>query len=388
MNEVTLRLPKRHAAQRQVVTEARRFNVMACGRRFGKTTLGLDVLISEKGGALDGYPVAWFAPNSKLFDEVWHEAKRLLRPIATRVDSQQNAITLVTGGRVDFWTLHNTDAPGIGRKYARVVIDEAAIASKLHRQWPMAIRPTLTDYSGDAWFLSTPRGANYFKTLFERTDEGWKSWQMPTVTNPHINPAEVEAAKAELPRLVYEQEYEAKFVTEFGAVFKEPMRYDEPPTEGFTEATGCDFAYTSKSGDYTVFIQGRKAGDKLYLTDAYRDQAEINTWVSRLAIMPRPFAFIGGQEKGITQLLKQQDITITTKSATTDKLARAQPVIAAWNRGDVLVPTNAPWLDDILPEILSFTGNEKLDDHDDTVDALAGLHHALFMQREPRVTII
>jgi len=103
MNEVTLRLPKRHAAQRQVVQEARRFNVLACGRRFGKTTLGLDVLISNKGGALDGYPVAWFAPNSKLFDEVWHEAKRLLRPITSRVDSQQNTITLVTGGRVDFW---------------------------------------------------------------------------------------------------------------------------------------------------------------------------------------------------------------------------------------------------------------------------------------------
>jgi len=387
MNEVTLRLPKRHAAQRQVVQEARRFNVLACGRRFGKTTLGLDVLISNKGGALDGYPVAWFAPNSKLFDEVWHEAKRLLRPITSRVDSQQNTITLVTGGRVDFWTLHNTDAPGIGRKYARIVIDEAAIASKLERQWPMAIRPTLTDYSGDAWFLSTPRGANYFKTLFDRTDDDWRSWQMPTTANPHINPAEVEGAKAELPRLVYEQEYEAKFVTEFGAVFKEPLRYDDLPTEGYREATGCDFAYTSKSGDYTVFITGRLSDGKLYLTDGYRKQADTNEWMHALAARPNPFAFIGGQEKGVTQLLRQQGIHLKTANATTDKLARAQPVAAMWNRGDVLVP-NAPWVDDILPEILAFTGNDRVDTHDDTIDALSSLHHALTQAPQPRARIL
>jgi len=388
VSEVTLTLPRRHPGQQKVVQDRARFNVLACGRRFGKTTLGLDVIISEQGGALDGYPVAWFAPNSKLFDEVWHEAKRLLRPITTRVDSQQNTITLVTGGRIDFWTLHNTDAPGIGRKYARIVIDEAAIASKLERQWPMAIRPTLTDYEGDAWFLSTPRGANYFKSLFERTDDGWRSWQMPTTTNPHINPAEVEGAKVELPRLVYEQEYEAKFVTEFGAIFKEPLRYDTPPSEGYREATGCDFAYTSKSGDYTVFITGRLADDKLYLTDAYRKQADTNEWMHRLAECPNPFAFIGGQEKGITQLLRQQGISLKTANATTDKLARAQPVAAAWNRGDVLLPNNAPWVDDILPEILAFTGNDKADAHDDTIDALSSLHHALVQAPQPRARIL
>ena len=388
MTEIVLTLPKRHAGQNQVIASKGRFNVLACGRRFGKTTLGLDVLVTEPKGALDGYPVAWFAPNSKLFDEVWHEAKALLRPITTRVDSQQNTITLVTGGKIDFWTLHNTDAPGIGRKYARVVIDEAAIASKLERQWPMAIRPTLTDFEGDAWFLSTPRGSNYFKQLFDRRDDGWAHWQLPTTTNPHINPDEVAAAKMELPRLVYEQEYEAKFVTEFGAIFKEPNRYDTLPTDGFKEATGCDFAYTSKSGDYTVFITGRLYGNKLYLTDAYRKQAETNEWMHRLKECPNPFAFIGGQEKGITQLLRQQGINLKTANATTDKLARAQPIAAAWNRGDVLVPNTAPWVDEVLPEVLAFTGNDKVDTHDDTIDALSSLYHALVQAPQPRARII
>jgi len=366
-------------------------NVIVCGRRFGKTTLLLDVLVTEPRGALEGYPVAWFAPNSKLFDEVWHEAKRILAPITARVDAQQNAIELITGGRVDFWTLHNTDDPGRGRKYSKVAIDEAAIvpSHRLARQWPEAIRPTLTDYRGDAWFASTPKGAGYFKDLFDRagTEEGWARWQMPTTANPHIDPEEVQLAKLELPTLVFAQEYEAQFVTDFGARFKDPLRYepDELPRDGFREATGCDFAYTSKAGDWTVFLEGRIANDVLYITGAYRVQDEIGSWVEALRRQPNPFAFIGGQEKGILDVLKREGVRVASKPASADKLARAHGAILAWNRGDIRVPTQAPWLDDVLPEILSFTGDPKVDAHDDVIDALAALHHALTKPGRPNL---
>jgi phage uncharacterized protein (putative large terminase), C-terminal domain len=93
-------------------------------------------------------------------------------------------------------------------------------------------------------------------------------------------------------------------------------------------------------------------------------------------------------KKGITQLLQQQGIHLKTANATTDKLARAQPAAAAWNRGDILIPREAPWLDDILPEILAFTGNDKTDDHDDTIDALASLHHTLTNTTQARVRIL
>jgi len=126
----------------------------------------------------------------------------------------------------------------------------------------------------------------------------------------------------------------------------------------------------------------------MYLTDAYRKQADTNEWMHRLKEAPNPFAFIGGQEKGITQLLRQQGIHLKTANATTDKLARAQPVAAAWNRGDVLLPNNAPWVDDVLPEILAFTGNDKIDAHDDTIDALSSLHHALVQAPQPRARIL
>ena len=365
------------------MSESRRFNVLVCGRRWGKTTLGLDVLITEPDGALDGLPTAWFAPNSKLFDEVWWEAVRMLTPIARRVNTEKNRIELITGGVLDFWTLHNTDDPGRGRKYARVVIDEAGIipTERLRRQWTEAIRPTLTDLKGGAWFASTPKGANYFKELYDNaTTPEWARWQLPTVSNPFMDPTEVEDARRGLPNAVFRQEYLAEFVTDFGAVFKAATYYDpaELPADGYREATGCDFAYTSKAGDWTVFITGRLKDGVLYVTDLYREQHESTVWAERLRSVPSPFAFIGGQESGIADFLrKDYGIKLGTKRALTDKLARAMPAVTAWNRGEIRLPARAPITTVIEGELLSFTGDSRVDAHDDIVDAIAALHHTL-----------
>jgi hypothetical protein len=47
------------------------------------------------------------------------------------------------------------------------VVDEAAMIPTLQEAWQQSIRPTLTDLRGSAWFLSTPKGMNYFKVLFD-----------------------------------------------------------------------------------------------------------------------------------------------------------------------------------------------------------------------------
>jgi hypothetical protein len=120
------------------------------------------------------------------------------------------------------WSLERESVRG--RKYARVVIDEAAMVRDLADAWQAVIRPTLTDHRGDAWLLSTPRGRNFFWECFQRglgSDPQWRAWQMPTSTNPHISPEEIESARQELPRVVFEQEYLAQFVKSDTAVFDE-----------------------------------------------------------------------------------------------------------------------------------------------------------------------
>jgi phage terminase large subunit-like protein len=213
MNQtITVNLPKPHPGQREIITGWHRFNCACMGRRFGKTTLGIDRITRV---ALSGKPAAWFAPSYKMMGDVWRDTCRTLQPIAKRRNEQEKRLELITGGVIDFWSLDNPDA-GRGRKYALAVIDEAAMVRNLSDAWNGAIRPTLTDYEGEAFFISTPKGLNFFKTLFDYGNDparpDWACWQLPTVANPNINPAEVDAARQDLPERIFRQEYLAEFV--------------------------------------------------------------------------------------------------------------------------------------------------------------------------------
>jgi hypothetical protein len=203
--EIVLSRPVLHPGQEQVVREAVRFNVLECGRRFGKTTLGVDLAIDK---ALDGKPVGWFAPTYKILADAWRELVAATAGVATP-NQQERRLEFITGGVIECWSLDTPD-PGRGRKYARVLIDEAGIVRDLEAAWNAAIRPTLTDYRGDAWFFGTPKGRNYFHQLFTRGEQrqhDWRSWRFGTVANPAIEASEVDAARADMPLAVFEQEF-------------------------------------------------------------------------------------------------------------------------------------------------------------------------------------
>lgn len=219
MPTIRLTLPRPHVAQQQVISEAKRFNVLCLGRRWGKTTLATDRLVQP---ALAGYPVAWFSPTYKMLSEVWRETVRILRPVIRTPNAQEHRLELITGGVVDMWSLDDPNAAR-GRKYRRAAIDEAAMIRALREGWEEVIRPTLMDYEGDAWFLSTPKGNNYFRELFERGRSGepdWAAWQMPTSSNPFIAAGEIEEFHRTMPERVYQQEILAQFIADGGGVFR------------------------------------------------------------------------------------------------------------------------------------------------------------------------
>src|SRR3712207_5016113 len=99
---LTLTLPRPHEAQRRIIREARRFNAVACGRRFGKSTLGIDRLVRP---ALDGKPAAWFSPSYPMLSEIWRDVRRVLAPVTADRSEQEKRIGLITGGIIRFWSL-------------------------------------------------------------------------------------------------------------------------------------------------------------------------------------------------------------------------------------------------------------------------------------------
>lgn len=220
MPTLTIRLQRPHPRQAEILASPARFRVLACGRRFGKTTYGLHRLIRP---LLDGRPVGWFAPSYKYLSEVWRDFHRALKPVIARSNATEKRVELITGGSIEFWSLTDEDA-GRSRKYARVVIDEAAKVKKLEEAWNAAIRPTLTDLKGDADFLSTPKGRDFFWRAWtwgqDPHEKDWASWQLPTVANPFIDPAEIEDARRKTPERLFRQEYLAEFLENAGGVFR------------------------------------------------------------------------------------------------------------------------------------------------------------------------
>src|SRR5712692_307722 len=253
---IGLHLPAPHPAQAKIIQESKRFNVVCCGRRWGKTVLGMDRLIHP---ALQGKPVAWFSPTYKILADTWRELRTTLAAVTRDKSEQEKRLELISGGTIELWSLDSPDS-GRGRKYALVVIDEAAMTPTLEEAWQQSIRPTLTDLQGSAWFLSTPKGMNYFKVLFDRGQDGeredWSSWQMPTSANPFINPQEIEAARQDMTEAAFNQEYLALFVNWEGSVFRRvgeaaTATSKKGPEPGHEYIIGCDWG---RSHDYTVFV--------------------------------------------------------------------------------------------------------------------------------------
>ena len=345
---VEIVLPRRHAGQRRIVSEAARYNVLACGRRFGKTTLGLDLAADP---ILDGKPVGWFSPTYPMMLEVWREAARLLRPIASKLNAQEKRIETITGGVLEFWSLTDPDAVR-GRKYARAVLDEAAMVRGLLSAWNEAIRPTLADLAGDAWFLSTPKGRTDFHTLFRRGQPGdghvagWASWQMPTATNPHIPPAEVEAMRLELPPRVFSQEVLAEFVADVeGALWTydliERHRTETAP-EFRRVVVGVDPA--GGGGDEIGVVCAALGTDgHAYVLDDVSLTGSPNAWASAVAALyarreaDRVVAEknYGGDMVEATLRTAAPSLPVRMVSATRGKAVRAEPIAALYEQGRV-----------------------------------------------------
>lgn len=384
-------LPHLHDGQKKVVRESRRFNIACMGRRFGKTLTGILLayfgMPSARCGMISGQPVGWFAPQYKVLDEAWRSTQAFLKPLISRVDSQQHRLELKPGGSIDFWTLESADA-GRGRKYALAIIDEAAMARNLEEAWTSAIRPTLADLQGLAWFLSTPKGSNYFKTLFDRAadDPDWMRWQLPTMANPHIPASEIEAMRRGMPSLQFQQEVLAQFVdAEGAAIRREWLRIGAVP-KGLPVVLGVDLAISTKQdADYSAVVALSQGDDgRLYVLDAQRIRApfhQVLQFIEQMAAKWSPTIMaietVQYQAAVVQELLRTTRLPVRGVRPDKDKLTRFLPLAARYEQGLVVHTPGLPgWFED---ELLSF----PVGDHDDGADALGFSWQALGMA-QPR----
>ncbi len=363
-----IELPSPHINQKKILECDRRFIVVMCGRRFGKSELSQILAISE---AIKGGQVAYITPTYKLAKAFFERLTAVL-PFKNNISNLK--IYCPNNGSIEFYTGERLDNLR-GRKFHLVIIDEAAFIPDLESGWQNSIRPTLTDYQGKAVFLSTPRGKNFFYSMFMKQGEAdWQSFKFSTYDNPYINTKEIDEARLQLPEVVFEQEYLANpaenSANPFGNAFIQ--RCIKPISMQPIVAFGIDLA---KSVDFTVIIGLDNGGNVAYFDRFQMDWHNTKANIKRLPIAPI-LADSTGVGDPILEDLKREGINIEgLKFTSQSKQQLMEGLAQAIQQGKISYPEGVI-VDELDIFEYQFTANgvrysAPSGFHDDCVMALA-----------------
>lgn len=372
-----------HPGQALVHGDPARFKVLACGRRWGKTRLGVNECLDV---ALHGGRAWWVAPTYRMTEVGWRPLRQLSNRLGLQVRLADRQVLVPGGGEVSVRSADNYDSlRGEGLNYA--VIDEAAYVDEA--AWTEALRPALSDLLGRAMFISTPAGRNWFWRYWElgqdMSQNEYRSWRFPTSANPFIRQSEIEAARASLPERVFAQEYLAEFVEDAGTVFRrvldaavlEPL---SDPIPGRSYAMGIDWG---KYNDWTVFAVWDIGSQELVYIDRM-NQIDYAVQIARLRALAerwrpdviRPEANSMG-EPLVEQLMREGLPVSPFVTTNASKVAAIDALALAFERGDIRIVHDEALIGELLSYQLSRTATGMVryeapgGMHDDCVMAAA-----------------
>ncbi len=388
-------LPALHPKQELVFYDEARFKVVACGRQFGKTNLGAVMCVAA---ALRGKEIWWVAPTFDLTERGWKVILKLAGGVPN-VRSEGRPVWRVTfpgGGSIQAKSSENPDSLR-GATLDGLVFDECAQAKP--EAWPI-LRPTLTVKRGWAMFISTPKGLNWFNSLYADADDrkGWARWRFPSTDSPFIEETEIEEARQGMSSLLFSQEFLAEFIAAGESQFRAEwiQNYRSTLTEdGRTFHLGndevvqdadCSHFHTvdlawsqAEDADFTVISSwALTPKHHLLLLDVTRGHFEGPDVVPH---MRRAYERYGGvliveratRQMSIIQEAVREGLPVHEVRADKDKVTRSWPAQARMEQGTIwFPPRTTPWYADIEEEVLAFPVGR----HDDFVDTLsyAALH--------------
>jgi len=202
-----------HKYQFEIHANLKRFSVLVCHRRFGKTFLAINALIdaalrSPKENGRYGY-VAPFLKQAKQVS--WDYLKRFALQIpGTRANESDLSIDFPNKARVRLYGSDNGEAMR-GLYFDGVVMDE--VADMRMETWPEIIRPALADRKGWCLFIGTPKGLNQFHDLYQHalTNDTWYAGMFRVDETDVLDKDEVALAKETMTENQYRQEFLCDF---------------------------------------------------------------------------------------------------------------------------------------------------------------------------------
>lgn len=258
-----------HPKQIELISDTRRFKLVAAGRRSGKTERAKR-FVSK---------IAMKYPNERYFlaaptrDQAkkiwWNDMKKLCFESTLRKRPSESELTIFLNNLTEI-SIVGLDRPERieGQFWSGGVVDE--IADVVETAWPENIKPALDtfnperpDYRAWCWLIGVPDGLNHFYDLAQyaqlRNDQDWKYYHWKS---SEVLPADIiDAAKRSMSPRQYRQEYEASFETASGKI------YEDYSQANFTDETikphemllwFHDFNYTPLSSGVGVIRKNEK----------------------------------------------------------------------------------------------------------------------------------
>jgi hypothetical protein len=271
--------PRKH--QKEVHDKLKRFNVLVCHRRFGKTVLCInEILKKAMQNTLSRPRYYYLAPTYSMAKRTsWDYLKEYTNvlPNVTYHETELRA-DLPNGARIQLLGCERPDSLR-GLYIDGVVLDE--VAQMPPRLWTEIIRPALSDREGWMIAIGTPQGHNAFFDLYDYANhqDGWYAQTFKSSETGIISDLELNEAKHLMPDEVYEAEFECSFDSAaLGSIYakglakaEEEKRITKVPYEtGIKVNTFWDLGMADKTAIW--FVQQK--GSAFHVIDYYEDSGE------------------------------------------------------------------------------------------------------------------
>lgn len=201
----------------------KRFNVLPCHRRFGKTVFCVNEII-DKGlrNPRENPQYGYIAPTYGQAERIaWDMLKKYTKEIPGVSYNEQKLTCKIPRPHkndiVKIMLLGAENPDSIRGIYLDgAVLDEYAEMDP--RVWGQVVRPALSDRLGWAIFIGTPKGQNHFYDIYtlagelaQKKPEDWFHTIYKASSTGVIPPEELNALRLEMSDEEYDQEFECSF---------------------------------------------------------------------------------------------------------------------------------------------------------------------------------
>lgn len=215
---------KLHQKQRDIIQCQARFKVVRAGRRSGKSSLEIEDMVFDAVSKKDRN-IFYISPTQKQSRSIiWEALKKRVGTIGEANEGRlEMKLPTQDGGHSLIMLAGWENRENFrGMNAYKIVFDEVDTMKDFFISWQEIFRPALTDTSGKAVFIGTPKKENPNLRRLEKLvedDKDYQAFHFTTADNPYIPPEEIKKAKQELDFDTYRQEFMAEYLDNAGALF-------------------------------------------------------------------------------------------------------------------------------------------------------------------------